>query len=347
MKTPSTSACIYLLVFCIAAGTLSGCGSWFTHKNAQGNKQKEQEKDPATLLNNKTAAIPLDSIILRTETDVTGGASGYIRYYFDTTKLKYFPDLNAQTIYTNPEYKKALFGWGDDYTVKSTWLYYKGIHYYRFTCSAHERNGKLITANGIKFIPLADPSDIKISPEQAIEIMLAQDYPTRKEEYRTRYLDSLGYIPARMDSILREYPYDFTKDYLPNAKFPWETKNSDKVDVSKHYAYPKPKLIYLASATPESPLVYRAELQTLRNSWEVYIDAVTGKVLIKYRQDDHFTCDPIVPENYTADYLYYYDSTSPMPVILFLFVILVHAQNIGYLLTICKFFAKADFLTVG
>jgi len=287
MKKLSPSLYFHFLGLALIAGVLAGCGSWFAGKNGQGANQKEQEKDLATPLNNKTAAMPLDSIILRTETDMSGGASGYIRYYFDTTKLKYFPDLNAQTIYTKPEYK-ALFGWGDDYTVKSTWLYYKGIHYYRFTCSAHERNGKLITANGIKFLPLADPSDVKISPEQAIEIMLAQDYPSRKEEFRARYLDSLGYIPPPMDSLLREYPYDFTKDYLPNAKFPWETKNSDKVDVTKHYAYPKPKLIYLASATPESPLVYRAELQTLRNSWEVYVDAVTGEVLFKYRQDDHF-----------------------------------------------------------
>ncbi|HNL06651.1 MAG TPA: M4 family metallopeptidase, partial [Chitinophagales bacterium] len=261
----------------------------------------------------KSVSMPLDSLILKKEDN----GYGYTTIYFDTTKLKYFPDLDPISLVTLPKYK-ALFGLTDDYSlVKDSVeqigrkrIAYKNIPYRGSSYSYDAIDNKLIRAKVCKFTPKYEPTDIKISMDSAIQIILKEDYPSRKQYYKKRLLDSLGYIPERFVKLLHEEPLpSYTLDRLrSDAKFMWDTKIS--LEKAAFLKYIEADLAYTEALTEVTPLRYTFVVHTLRETWIVYVDAITGQ-LYKMRDDHYFTCEPNIPlAAYELDHLWYYNFTN-------------------------------------
>ncbi|MBK8473671.1 MAG: PepSY domain-containing protein [Sphingobacteriales bacterium] len=256
-----------------------GCGGWLSKKKAQ-----QQTLVDATLPKAKSESIsiyqmPIDSLIKTKSIE-----HNYTSYTFDTSKCKYFPDFTPENIFTLPKYK-ALFGWTDDYTIEPTEEYknsprlmYKNVPYQGSSCSYSAVEGRIRNAKGLKFIPINEPSEIKISMDEAIKIALEQEYLTRKGQIRKRLIDSLGYVPEKYREMLTDPPMSDNekKIYSTNAKFIWEKKIPNPADSIYH---PKGELLYIYSGNKSARLAYEFYIYAIKGLWHMYIDPLTGEVI--------------------------------------------------------------------
>ncbi|QQS29007.1 MAG: hypothetical protein IPM47_19570 [Sphingobacteriales bacterium] len=183
MKTPSTSACVYLLVLCIVAGTLSGCGSWFAKRQAEEKGKSAQKMIvdvPITVQNQPTYLCP--KLLAGSRSTSTNN----FLYVLDTSDInciatkwqdlfgegKLFPfrkeDSLAFERKDNMVWNKQ---WDENYTYKQ---YYKGIPVENSRVMLNFKNDKIIRLVGTYFPNLDIDTTGMISKEEAARVVLKQ-----------------------------------------------------------------------------------------------------------------------------------------------------------------------------
>ena len=284
----------------LGAVILVGCGEWLAKRKAERDDAKKPYNNPIAKVdsvattdksNVSTTLLPIDSFILSKE--VNGFKMSIV---LDTTKCNLLPKPTIDNLVTAPEYR-AILELKNDFDIKVTGdkykpleMTYKGIKYHasNFLLSPTIENGCLLKVSRDNFIPLHEPSDIKLSRLEALNIALNQAFPTRAQEsksYLIKRYGSYDSIPQPLRYLTIEKPINteyYQKNLKPNAKFAWQWLNPEKYVQDSLAQYANGELLYLAGGQ----LAYVFNIDALYEPWTVSIDAINGSVH-KFRENNH------------------------------------------------------------
>ena len=244
----------------LVAALLVGC---FGMSKQVGKEQQQLEEKKQSLGANKapTSVLPIDSMVKSIEFHGDDKTYRAAVVAFDTTHCHLFPDLNAETVFSKPEYKR-LFGMSKDYGAAELyrfgtndlhvkyWLTYKSVRFENVQLVAQFMNGCLVAARPVTYPVANDPSDAKITIDEARKLAMSLNYGER------------------------------TKFQPAGVNFHWEVEggvNSPR--------YPKGELMYVVDEDSKSHLVYHFLMDTYNGPWNVVIDAISGELMSKSYAD--------------------------------------------------------------